>query len=289
MENENNFDIEYTNNDFDSDFQEQNNIDTESELNEYSESVKERINKLVHAAQKERHERERLALEHEEAIRIAQAFVAENAQLKNTLNWGQGQFVEQYKTGISTEESLAKDKFKRAYEAGDVEALLEAQSVLNDIAVKKAQLPALQKPILPEASYQIPAYQNPVSEHKEFTPVRDVKAESWAMKNPWFGKDEEMTSLAYGVHTKLINSGFDPLSDEYYNAIDKAVRRRFPEKFKTQQSQTTSTVAPVSRTTASKKVTLSPSALAIAKRLGVTPEQYAKQVLLLEQKERESR
>ena len=114
--------------------------------------------------------------------------------------------------------------------------------------------------------------------------LRDVKAEEWAARNPWFGADEEMTSLAYGLHAKLVNSGVDPQSDDYYAAIDKRVRDVFPDYFGKQKPRTSSPVAPASRNTAGKKVTLTATQVALAKRLGVPLEQYAKHVAKLEQR-----
>ena len=148
---------------------------------------------------------------------------------------------------------------------------------------------AVQKDRVDAMVYQaqnIPAYNPPLQDQN--TPVynpqtvaqaapakpRDPKAEDWASRNPWFGKDEEMTSLAYGLHQKLVNSGVDPTSDEYYQSIDSSMRQRFPEKF--DRPKKASPVAPAGRTTAAKKVTLTASQVAIAKRLGVPLEVYAK-------------
>jgi hypothetical protein len=108
---------------------------------------------------------------------------------------------------------------------------------------------------------------------------RDEKAESWAANNKWFGQDREMTALAYGIHEKLVSDGVDPRSDQYYAQIDATMRQRFPDKFKSNRPATV--VASASRSTPSKKVTLTATQVAIAKRLGVPLEQYAKQVAKL--------
>ena len=125
-----------------------------------------------------------------------------------------------------------------------------------------------------------------VEPERPTAPQRDVKAEEWAAKNEWFGVDEEMTSLAYGLHSKLVNSGVDPTSDEYYTTIDKRMRDVFPEYFGKvkEKPRTSSPVAPAGRTTASRKVTLNPHQVALAKKLGVPLAEYAKHVAKLEQK-----
>ncbi|MGI9142100.1 MAG: hypothetical protein ACR2IJ_02815 [Fluviibacter sp.] len=174
---------------------------------------------------------------------------------------------------------MAEDKYRRAYETGDTDGVLEAQRELNEAAIQKAQLQnqiatAVQQNTLQQQNNAV--YSQPETQHQAQpapTP-RDPKAENWASRNPWFGKDEEMTSFAYGLHQKLVNNGYDPTSDEYYQKIDSRVREVFPQSF--QKSRKSSAVAPVSRSTGGKKVTLTASQAAIAKRLGVPLEVYAK-------------
>ena len=163
---------------------------------------------------------------------------------------------------------------------------------MQDAAIQKSRMENFTPPVnqsIPEqsslqrAESQVYTPQN-VSPERQQAPARDVKAEEWAARNPWFGADEEMTSLAYGLHAKLVNSGVDPQSDDYYAAIDKRVRDVFPDYFGKQKPRTSSPVAPASRNTAGKKVTLTATQVALAKRLGVPLEQYAKHVAKLEQR-----
>ena len=253
----------------------------EEELENYSEKVQKRINQLNHKFHDARREKEALERQNAEAIRIAQSILEENKKLKETLSWGTQEYTRAEQSKIEMAQKLAEDRYRRAYEAGDTEGTLEANKELSALAVQKDRVDAMVY-----QAQNIPAYNPPLQDQN--TPVynpqtvaqaapakpRDPKAEDWASRNPWFGKDEEMTSLAYGLHQKLVNSGVDPTSDEYYQSIDSSMRQRFPEKF--DRPKKASPVAPAGRTTAAKKVTLTASQVAIAKRLGVPLEVYAK-------------
>lgn len=253
--------------------------DHEDEIENYSEKVKKRINQLNHRIHDERRAKEALARQNDEAIRLAQTVYQENERLKQTLSWGQQEYTREAEAKIDYAQKLAEDKYRRAYETGDTDGVLEAQRELNQAAIQKAQLQqqvaaAVQQNTL--QSQNVPVYSAPEQQYRE-QPVqqpRDHRAEDWASRNPWFGKDEEMTSFAYGLHQKLVNNGYDPTSDEYYQKIDSRIREVFPQNFK--QSRKSSTVAPASRSTGSRKVTLTASQVAIAKRLGVPLEAYAK-------------
>lgn len=255
----------------------------EEELENYSEKVKKRINQMSHKYHDERRAKEQAAREREEALRYAQAVQEENQRLMQTLNWGQQEFTKMDMARLEASQLLAEDKYRKAYEAGDTEGTLAAQREIATLAVQRdrlestaaQQLQQLQRQNAEQQALQQPnpAVYNPQPQAKpERTP--DPKAQDWASRNPWFGKDEEMTSLAYGLHQRLVNEGVDVTSDDYYAQIDSGMRQRFPEKFERPKKQTT--VAPVGRTTATKKVTLTASQVAIAKRLGVPLELYAK-------------
>lgn len=250
----------------------------EAELDNYSEKVQKRINQINHKYHDARREKEALERQNAEAIKLAQTILAENERLKQTLTWGQQEYTKEAQAKIEYAEKLAEDKYRRAYEAGDTEGTLTAQRELNKIEIEKSKLvdyvnSSLQgQGALQQENNQV--YSNPTPAPEPPTAPRDYRAEEWASRNPWFGKDEEMTSLAYGLHQKLVNSGVDPTSDEYYQQIDSNIRSRFPERFNRQKKS--SPVAPVGRTTAPKKVTLTASQVAIAKRLGVPLEVYAK-------------
>jgi hypothetical protein len=251
----------------------------EDELENYSEKVQKRINQLNHRYHDERRAKEALARQSEEAIRLARTVYEENERLKQTLSWGQQEYAREAEAKIEYAQKLAEDKYRKAYETGDTEGVLEAQRELNESAIQKAQLQnqiatAVQQTSLQQQNNQV--YSAPEQQYYEQpTPApRDSRAEDWASRNPWFGKDEEMTSFAYGLHQKLVNNGIDPTSEEYYQKIDSRMREVFPQNF--QKSRKSSAVAPASRSTGSKKVTLTASQVAIAKRLGVPLETYAK-------------
>lgn len=251
----------------------------EDELENYSEKVQKRINQLNHRYHDERRAKESLARQSEEAIRLARTVYEENERLKQTLSWGQQEYAREAEAKIEYAQKLAEDKYRKAYETGDTDGVLEAQRELNESAIQKAQLQnqiatAVQQTSLQQQNNQV--YSAPEQQYYEQpTPTpRDSRAEDWASRNPWFGKDEEMTSFAYGLHQKLVNNGIDPTSEEYYQKIDSRMREVFPQNF--QKSRKSSAVAPASRSTGSKKVTLTASQVAIAKRLGVPLETYAK-------------
>lgn len=256
--------------------------DREDEMENYSDKVKKRINQMNHKFHDERRAKEQMAREREEALRIAQSILTENEKLKETLTWGQQAYTLEAQAKIEYAQKLAEDRYRRAHEAGDTEGTLEASKELNELAIQKDRLSnyvtqavAQKNQPLQESNTQV---YNPQPAPEAPARPRDPKAEDWAARNPWFGKDEEMTSLAYGLHQKLVNSGIDPTSDEYYQNIDSGIRQRFPEKFD-RPKKASSPVAPVGRTTASKKVTLTASQVAIAKRLGVPLEVYAKHAM----------
>ena len=253
----------------------------EEDLENYSEKVKKRINQMSHKYHDERRAKEQATREREEALQYAQNVYAENQRLQQTLSWGQQEYTKEAISKIDIAQQLAEDKYRKAYEAGDTEGTLSAQRDIANLAVQRDRMNTM-------AAQQVQQYQNQValqqpqpvvynSQPEPKAPTPDPRATDWASRNAWFGKDEEMTSLAYGLHQKLVNEGYDPQSDEYYAHIDSGIRQRFPEKF--ERPKKSSPVAPVGRTTATKKVTLTTSQVAIAKRLGVPLEVYAKHAM----------
>ena len=178
----------------------------------------------------------------------------------------------------------AKAAFKAAYEAGDSDALAEAQLKLTELKGEEMRLAAF-KPQRPAPQAEAP---KPVQQQAPQVPKPSDRAMDWAQRNPWFGKDEEMTGYAYGVHERVIKSGVAPDSEEYYTAIDSAVRRVFADKFADEQKeekparkQMSSPVAPAGRQTSvtPRKVVLTSTQVALAKRLGLKPEEYAAQLI----------
>jgi hypothetical protein len=260
-------------------------------LDEYSDKVKKRLSQMKKVWHDERRAKEAATREREEAFRMAQTYLEENKQLKQRLGAGEKLFKEEVTKSATNEISAAKARLKQAYESGDAELIADAQEELTDAKLKLREYekftPSLQetKSGVEEPTDQVQPRQQP----------RDPKAEAWRARNTWFGADEEMTALAFGLHEKLVRSGVDPTSDDYYRRVDETMRKRFPENFEDTQTQTTeaadekpaprkaaTVVAPATRSTAPKKVQLTNTQMAIAKKLGVTPEVYAKEVLKLE-------
>jgi hypothetical protein len=265
----------------------------EDDLSQYSASVQKRISKLVYDRNEERRQREEAARLREEAIRYAEAVRSENERLKQRLTEGQTSAMVESKARLDAELANQKAAFKSAYEAGDAEAVSEAQIKIAELTSRKAQLEttAAQQEMWAkqqaERARQVQQAPQPVRPQPARIPEPDGMAKDWAARNGWFGKDEEMTGYAFGVHERLVRGGVDPRTKTYYDRIDEAVRTRFPEKFDTpgedvpvQPRNTGNVVAPTSRDVkAPRTVRLSTSAVALAKRLGLTPEQYAAQLL----------
>ena len=183
---------------------------------------------------------------------------------------------------------MAKRDYKEAYELGETDAIVEAQAKMNDAQMKLSQASRL-KPQYTASQKE----ENSVELNQNSTsniPKPDPRAQAWQDANTWFGKDEEMTSLALGLHEKLVRNGVNPSTDEYYRRIDETMQKRFPENFgdnslesdKPAQRKPSNVVAPATRSTAPKKVRLSKTQVAFAKKLKLTPEQYAREMIKLE-------
>ena len=255
---------------------------SDEELESYSEEVRKRLQHFTKGYHEERRAKEAALREREEALRIAQAIVEENKKLKGSLNKGQEVLIAQAKAATELEMEKAKRKFKEAYDAGDAEALAEAQEALTTAKIKSERIANFKPTPLQEEEKRV--------EQQPFVqaPQVDTKALAWQEKNRWFGPDEEMTSFALGLHQKLVRSGLDPRSDEYYERIDSRMRQVFPDAFSTSPDDSdkaekpsrakASVVAPATRSTGSKKITLTQTQVNIAKRLGVPLELYAKKV-----------
>tara|TARA_A100001201_G_scaffold140921_3_gene135109 strand:- start:467 stop:1390 length:924 start_codon:yes stop_codon:yes gene_type:complete len=254
---------------------------SDDEIAEYSESVQKRINRLT----KKMREAER---REEEAIKFAQNVQAESEQIKQRMqNLDQG-FMTEYGQRIQLQQQQAEAALKRAVELGDAEGTVVAQKELTDISIAANEYAQAQRRA--EANQQVPQQQAPQAALQQQAPQQpqrpDPKAEQWAEKNSWFGQDEAMTFAAFGIHKKLVeDEGFDPQGDDYYNELDSRIKREFPHKFGEEQStgrKPAQNVAGVSRSTKTgrngKRVRLSQTQVAIAKKLGVPLEEYAKYV-----------
>lgn len=255
----------------------------EDDLSDYSANVQKRIKNLT---QKYR-EAER---QQEEATRVAQQLLQENQHLKGRMQKLDSGYLNEYGTRIETQIAAARRAYKEAYESGDTDAMIEAQETLARVTTEKdrydlAKRRAVEQQPAPQQrqQYQQPAPQQQYQQPQQ--PKPDPRAQTWAEKNEWFGQDEVMTYAAFGIHRKLVEEeGFDPQSDEYYNEIDRRMRSEFPNKFAGQKSskktQVASAGSSASRTTKQgrRSVKLSPSQIAIAKKLNVPLEEYAKYV-----------
>ena len=246
---------------------------TDDELAQYSEGVKKRIQHFSKGYHEERRAKETALREREEAVRIAQTLVEENKKLQGSLGQGQQALLEQAKKVVANEVEQAKQKYKQAYESGDSDALVAAQEELTGAKIKFERVnnfkPAVAKP-------EVPVVQT--APRPEPQVQVDTKARAWQDANPWFGSDDEMTAVALTVHKKLVEGGVNTTSDEYYEKINSRVRQLFPDAFPSEKPKKSSVVAPATRSTAPKKIVLTQSQVSIAKRLGLTNEQYARAV-----------
>jgi len=254
----------------------------EEELSEYSDKVKKRIDHLYKASKSSDRKAEEAIREREEALRIAQLLVEENKKLKGSMNQSQTALLEQAKKVVGNEVEDARRKYKEAYEAGNSDALVNAQEELTSAKIK-----------LDRVNNFKPALQNTENEvqtapRTQERPPIDQKAARWQEENSWFGADDEMTSFALGLHSKLVKNGVDPKSEEYYEKLNSRMRQVFPENFESENHERLSetevkrpksnVVAPATRSSSPRKVVLTQTQVNIAKRLGVPLELYARKV-----------
>jgi len=252
---------------------------TDEELEDYSDKVQSRIKHFSKGYHDERRLKEQALRERQELETFAKKLVDENKELKGTVDKNQGALVEQAKKNSALEILSAKRLYKRAYEAGDSDKLLDAQEKLTNAKIKADKLDNFAPSPLQEESNEV---QIPTQESAS-KPDVDPRATEWAQANTWFGDDKEMTGFAMGLHDKLISSGIDPASDEYYENINSRMQKVFPEHFGDEPEnkkvkRQSNVVAPATRSTSPKKVTLTQTQVAIAKKLGVPLELYAKKV-----------
>jgi len=255
-----------------------------TELDEYSVEAKKKLAGFRKVYHDERRRADAAQREQQEAIDLAKRLLEENRALKNKVTNSEQQALDSYMTSADRELEMAKKDYRDAYEAGDGDRLVEAQEKITAAKIKAeralniSEQRALQRQ---ESDVQIQQVRQ--------QPVRDSKAETWRERNSWFGQDDEMTSLALGIHEKLVKEhGMAyATTDEYYKRIDNSMRKRFPENFESieedekpvAKTKPSTVVAPASRSTSSKKVRLTTSQQAIAKKLGLTNEQYARELI----------
>ena len=252
------------------------------ELKEYSEGVQKRIAKLTRKMREAERQRE-------EAVQYAQSVTHEKDRVVNRLSKLDKSYVSEFEQRVTTNMQAAKQALKTAIEAQDVEGQIAAQEQLANLTVESARLNALKAVEKEEASQEKQVRINPQQQPQ---PVSDPKAEDWASRNGWFGNDSAMTYTAFDIHKTLVEKeGYDPKTDEYYEEVDRRIRVEFPHKFDKIDGQTTERTKPVQNVASAKRssstgrkktVRLSPSQVAIAKRIGVPLEEYAKQLNITE-------
>lgn len=260
---------------------------TDDEIESYSANVQKRIKDLTHARHDERRIKEATMREKLELERLTQQLLEENKRLKHTVSSGTEQFVAQAKTLAESELDKARREYKAAQESFDADAILAAQEALLEAKIKLRDAEKFKPAPLQEEDFDVQ------TSHREPPRVQpDEKTLRWQAKNQWFGASgfEEVTSYALGLHQKLVNSGTDPRSDEYFEQIDARVKSKFPEFFGEEDKPSygespkkpAAVVAPATRSSGAKKVQLTSTQLALAKKFGLTPQQYAAQVAKLE-------
>lgn len=264
-------------------------LPNDDDLENYSESVQKRIKKLkfeYHEAERQKQEAARLR---EEAINYAKQVQQENELLRQRMQKSEGSLVEQAKARVESELSSAKSAYRTAYEAGDSDALIEAQSKLtqlqNDLYRLQNYRPQQAQP-QPQAPQAPQAQPQPKQEPQK--PKLTPRQQKWMDENPWYMNDRRMTSYALGVHEELVMNGVDPNSEKYYTEIDKELRKVFPDKFAEaaeeevtpRQQKAANVVAPAQRSGKKpRSIKITSTQAAIAKRLGLTKEQYVAQLM----------
>lgn len=280
---------------------------TDDELSQYSEKVQKRFNKLKYEFHEERRRKEEAERMREEAVKYAQQVAGKNKEYESIISRGEAALVSQIKERAQLALERAKNEYKTAYEEGDTDKIIETQERLHKAQSEFSEAEKYNANIQHRFQQQSQGYQNPnyaqqVAQRaaqqvaqQQAAPKPEPEAQEWASRNEWFMKEghEEMTALAYGSHTAAIRSGIKPNSPEYFDYIDNRMRNAFPDYNwqdkredsrnapATASSRTSSVVAPSSRNNGAKprKVQLSATQVALAKRLGLTPQQYANQLL----------
>jgi len=253
---------------------------TEDQFDKADSATQKRINRLT----KKMREAERREVE---AISYAKQVQEESQQIKTRMNSLDSHYVNEFSNRVTTQQQQAEEAMQRAMDVGDTKAVVDAQRQLTSLAIEndRAQQAKVQQERYQQqlAAQQQAELNQPMPQQQPQPKRPDPKAEEWAVKNDWFGDDEAMTYAAFGIHKKLVEQeGFDPQSDDYYNELDRRVSEEFPHKFKEQNRRPAQTVASASRQTTGRsgkrQVRLTPSQIAIAKKLGVPLEEYAKYV-----------
>jgi hypothetical protein len=253
------------------------------ELEDYSTKVKKKLIQMKKLAHDERREKDAAIREQDEAIKLTQRVIEENKRLKSTLNDSEKNVLASIQRAVDLELEAAKRAYREAYDSGDTEKVMEAQEKLTEASIKRDKVKNYRPAPLQAEEFEV---QTPTRQ-PERIPV-DNSAVAWQKQNTWFGADKLMTGMALAMHEQLKEEGVVLSSQEYYRRIDETMRHRFPEQFENNKpgesrgTKPSSVVAPANRSTSSKRVRLNTSQLNIAKKLNLTPEQYAREMLKLE-------
>jgi hypothetical protein len=258
------------------------------ELDQYDDNVKTKLKQMRKVWHDERREKESAVREQQEAVTLAQRLLEENKRIKGILDTGGKEYVTTMQSNSDMELKIAQRAYKEAYEAGDADKMMDANQALQMANLKAIQVKNFRMPSLQEEETRVqpqPVQYQPAP----YVPEPDNKAVVWQNRNRWFGQERGMTAFALALHEDLRDNGVEVGSEDYYRELDKTIRKRFPEKFEEQEDNRQGTrtrpstvVAPAVRSTAPTKVRLKQSQVNLAKKFGLTPEQYVKEVLKLE-------
>jgi hypothetical protein len=262
---------------------------------DYSKRVKDRIDKMKKAWHDERREKEAALREQQEAINLAKRVMEEHQKLRQAYSTGEKEFINTIQGAAELQLEVAKQTYRDAVDSGETEKIVDAQAKLTEASLKKDRASGFRPQMNPEEqSFQMPQQQYRQPEQPQIDPLTS----QWLEKNSWYGPDEEMTALALGTHAKLekeFGKGYIG-TQEYFKRIDNTMRKRFPESFSEEvntqsgddrpsqraEVRSSSVVASATRSTAAKRIVLKASQVALAKKLGLTPEQYAREMQKLE-------
>ena len=253
------------------------------ELEDYSTKVKKKLLQMKKLAHDERREKDTALREQAETVEFAKRLMDENKRLKSNLTNSEKNVLFSVTKTVEMEMEQAKKAYREAYDSGDTDKVMEAQERLTEATLKIDKVRNFRPPVEETAENVV---QTP--EPRVQRPPADPSAVAWQQENPWFGEDEEMTSLALGLHEKMQREGVRVSSQEYYSRLNNTIRKRFPEKFEDAEEQEdrpsrkSSVVAPATRTTSAKRVRLTVGELNLAKKFNLTPEQFAAEKIKLE-------
>jgi hypothetical protein len=260
----------------------------QDELDNYDEGVKQKLKQMRKVWHDERREKEQAAREQQEALALAQKLMNENKRFKNIIETGSKEYANTLQNAANLQLEMAKQKYREAYDSGDSERIMEANQILQAANLRLIQAQNFVPPSLQEENFVV---QN--QEETQVSRPNNPLLSTWLQKNPWYGPDDEMTATALGIHKKIERSGDVAVgSEKYFAILDKTMRRRYPEYFDTEETETkarpetrskpSTVVAPAVRSTASNKIKLKASQVNLAKKLGLTAEQYALELRRLE-------